>query len=85
VLEESKRLAPVRTGALRDSLRVGLKGSTPTIRSALPYAAPIHFGWPAHHIKPSEFVLRAFDRSGDVFDAALQGEVDGLLAHLDHI
>jgi hypothetical protein len=92
VLAEAKRLAPVGTRPkppdvphLRDSLKIGLKGSTPTLRSPLAYAWPIEAGWPAHHIKPSEFALRAIDSSGAAFDAALQHEVDGLLARLDHI
>lgn len=50
VLREARRRAPVRTGALKNSLRVsatkravGMLGGKATV----PYAAPIHWGWPA--------------------------------------
>lgn len=58
--------APRRTGALAASGRPsgGAKRATITFGSArVPYANPIHWGWPARHIKPSLFAIEAVDAS----------------------
>ena len=50
---------PARTGRLRRSVRVGATRRAGVIRAgskAVPYAGPINYGWPAHHIKPRLFV-----------------------------
>lgn len=50
---------PVKTGRLKRSIRVGATRRAGVIRAgskAVPYAGPINYGWPAHHIKPRLFV-----------------------------
>jgi creatinine amidohydrolase/Fe(II)-dependent formamide hydrolase-like protein len=38
-------------------------------QGAVPYAGPIHFGWPARHIRPQPFLYDAIDsRAGEVVD-----------------
>jgi HK97 gp10 family phage protein len=68
VASEARSLAPVRTGALRDSIRVGatargkitvLAGNNRTSKSAVPYANPIHWGWFKRHIQPQPFFVTA--------------------------
>ncbi len=68
VASEARGLAPVRTGALRDSIRVGatargkitvLAGNNRTSKSAVPYANPIHWGWFKRHIRPQPFFVTA--------------------------
>ena len=46
----TKAAASLRTGATRRAgvIRAG--------RKAVPYAGPINYGWPAHHISPRLFV-----------------------------
>jgi hypothetical protein len=64
VVDGAARLVPVRSGALLASLR-----SAPTQRqgkvrlgsAAVPYAGPIHFGWPARHIQPNPFIYEVLD------------------------
>ncbi|CAB4142710.1 Bacteriophage HK97-gp10, putative tail-component [uncultured Caudovirales phage] len=64
VVDGAARLVPVRSGALVASLR-----SAPTQRqgrvrvgsAAVPYAGPIHFGWPARNIKPNPFIYEVLD------------------------
>lgn len=64
VVDGAARLVPVRTGALLASLK-----SSPTQRqgrvrigsAAVPYAGPIHFGWPARHIQPNPFIYEVLD------------------------
>lgn len=68
VASEARSLVPVRTGALRDSIRVSatgrskitiLAGNNRTSRSAVPYANPIHWGWFKRNIKPQPFFVKA--------------------------
>lgn len=50
---------PVKTGRLQRSVRVGATRRAGVIRAgskAVPYAGPINYGWPAHHIQPRLFV-----------------------------
>jgi preprotein translocase subunit SecD len=64
VVDGAARYVPVRSGALLASLR-----SAPTQRqgrvrvgsAAVPYAGPIHFGWPARQIKPNPFIYEVLD------------------------
>lgn len=64
VVDGAARYVPVRSGALLASLR-----SAPTQRqgrvrvgsAAVPYAGPIHFGWPARKIKPNPFIYEVLD------------------------
>jgi hypothetical protein len=68
VASEARTLAPVRTGALRDSIRVGatargkitvLAGNNRSSSSGVPYANPIHWGWFKRHIRPQPFFVTA--------------------------
>ncbi len=68
VANEARTLVPVRTGALRDSIRVGatargkitiLAGNNRSGRSGVPYANPIHWGWFKRHIAPQPFFAKA--------------------------
>ena len=34
-------------------------------RKAVPYAGPIHFGWPARNIEPQPFLYDALDDKAD--------------------
>jgi hypothetical protein len=64
VVDGAARYVPVRSGALLASLR-----SAPTQRqgrvrvgsAAVPYAGPIHFGWPARKIQPNPFIYEVLD------------------------
>lgn len=70
VMNEAKSLVPVRSGKLRDSIRLGATaaGKT-TIRAGnngtIPYANPIHWGWYKRHIKPQPFFSKALGYSRD--------------------
>ena len=63
VVNEAKTLVPVRTGALRDSIRLGATATGKvTIRAGgakVPYANPIHWGWFKRNIKPQPFFIKA--------------------------
>lgn len=67
VASEARSLVPVRTGKLRDSIRVNkaLKkvtvsaGNNRASKTGVPYANPIHWGWFKRNIKPQPFFLKA--------------------------
>lgn len=74
VAAAAKPLAPVRSGALSATIV-----SAPTKRQgrvrvgrgqSVPYAGPIHFGWPARRIKAQPFIYEALDgRRDEVLEA----------------
>jgi len=68
VANEARTLVPVRTGKLRNSIRVSalargkvsvLAGNNRNSLSAVPYANPIHWGWFKRNIKPQPFFVKA--------------------------
>jgi HK97 gp10 family phage protein len=70
VVNEAKTLVPVRSGKLRDSIRLGATATGKvTIRAgnngAVPYANPIHWGWFKRFIKPQPFFAKALGYTRD--------------------
>jgi len=64
VVEGAKRIAPVRTGRMAASIRAAAVRTGGRVRvgnASVPYAGPIHFGWPERRIKPQPFVYDALD------------------------
>ena len=66
----AKTKVPVRSGRLRNSIRGSGTKTAARVRagnnrksgpSAVPYAAPTHFGWSARGIKPQPFLYEALD------------------------
>jgi hypothetical protein len=72
VVDEAKRLVPVRSGRLGKTIRAhkvvsGAKVSAG--RTTVPYAGPIHFGWARRNIRPNPFLYDAADnRVNDVMN-----------------
>ena len=77
VLQESLRRVPVRTGTLKATVRAAALQTRGEVRAGfkrVPYAGPIHFGWPAQRIRPNPFLYDAIDaRRSEVLDAYHQG------------
>lgn len=73
VADEARTLVPVRTGRLRDSIRVNRSlrkvvvsaGNNRSSKSAVPYANPIHWGWFKRNIKPQPFFVKALGITRD--------------------
>lgn len=76
IVEGSKRYVPVRSGRLASSIRAVATRTSGRVRAgsaAVPYAGPIHFGWPARRIKPQPFIYDAMDaRRQEVYDLYAQ-------------
>ena len=72
VVDEAKRLVPVRSGRLGKTIRAhkvvsGAKVSAG--RTTVPYAGAIHFGWARRNIRPNPFLYDAADnRVNDVMN-----------------
>lgn len=57
---------PRRSGALATTLRAGRGKTKAVVRAgsaALPYAPPVHWGWPARNIRPQRFLWDALNRA----------------------
>lgn len=73
VANEARALVPVRTGKLRDSIRVDKKlrnvsvsaGNNRISKTGVPYANPIHWGWFRRNIKPQPFFVKALGITRD--------------------
>jgi hypothetical protein len=70
VLGDAKNYVPVATGALLGTLRAAATKTSARVKAgykSVPYAGPIHFGWPARFIKPQPFFYDAIDkRRGEI-------------------
>jgi HK97 gp10 family phage protein len=63
VANQARALAPVRSGALRNSIRVSKALNKVSVSAgnnrSIPYANPIHWGWFKRNIKPQPFFIKA--------------------------
>ena len=76
-------ISPQREGLLRDS--VDSKGTKTKgyvraggARSNVPYAGPIHFGWPKRNIRPQPFLYDAMDQRRDEVLGVYSARLDAL-------
>lgn len=63
---EAEPHAPRRSGRLVRTERAAGTQSAAIVRvgrASVPYAGPIHWGWPARHIKPNPWIADAAERS----------------------
>jgi HK97 gp10 family phage protein len=84
VANEARSLVPVRTGALRESIKVSKALSKVSIRAGnsgrIPYANPIHWGWWKRHIKPNPFFSKALGITRDEVFRTYYAQLDRLVA-----
>ena len=66
VAHEAGGIVPVRTGALKATIRPARTKNKAVVRagtgSRVPYAAPINYGWPAHGIAATGFLTTPANR-----------------------
>jgi hypothetical protein len=87
IASAAKPLAPVLTGRLSSTIvssPTKYQGRVRIGRGAqVPYAGPIHFGWPARRIAPQPFVYEALDaRRGEV-KQAYEKKISQLITRYD--
>ncbi len=74
------------SGALAGSIKISATRTRVQIRAGgrmVPYAGPIHFGWPAHNIAPQPFLYEALDARGDEVVVVYADRVEALVRKLD--
>lgn len=86
VASEARELVPVRSGALRASIRTDRRANGANVlagKRPVPYAGPIHFGWRGRNIEPQPFLYDAADRRAGEVRERYQRGVDDLIARYD--
>lgn len=83
VAREAEARAPRRSGALAGSVRAMRQVRRARIQagtSRVPYAGPIHWGWPARHIGAQPFVSDAAQATEPQWTAQYVKDVEAALA-----
>jgi hypothetical protein len=73
------------TGKLAGSVRATKQAKRARVvagSSAVPYAAPIHWGWPARHIAARPFISEAATDTEPIWTAAYRDDVEKALAEV---
>lgn len=73
---------PRRGGALAQSVRAGATQRAGIVRAgrkAMPYAGPIHWGWPARGIAPQPWLMTAAKATEPVWFRQYENEIKDLL------
>jgi hypothetical protein len=74
--------APKRSGRLAASVRGNRAVSRATVAAGgvtLPYAGPIHYGWPAHNIEAAPFIIDAAQATEPAWLPIFAADVDQAL------
>lgn len=72
VADVARAKSPRRDGDLVGSIRAGSTKRSGVVRAGrarVPYAGPVHFGWPAHRIRPRPFLWDALDDRRSAIEA----------------
>ena len=86
VVMGAKRLVPYRSGRLAASIRALATNASGKVRAgsaSVPYAGPIHFGWPARRIAPQPFIYDALDPRREDIRRLYEERIDELIEKYD--
>lgn len=78
----SAKLAPVRSGRLKNTVRSSGTKTTGVIRSGtkrVPYAGPVHWGWKKRNIKPQPFLADGTQNSKGEWLPVYELGLDGIV------
>jgi HK97 gp10 family phage protein len=85
VANQARALAPVRSGALRNSIRVSKSLNRVSVSAgnnrSVPYANPIHWGWFKRNIRPQPFFVKALGITRDEVYQNYYRSLDTLIAN----
>lgn len=79
---------PKRSGRLTRNVRWSGSNTAATIRAggvSVPYAGPIHWGWPARHIKAQPFITEAAEATETQWTAVYQKAVETILGRIQGV
>jgi HK97 gp10 family phage protein len=84
VAGQARALAPVRSGALRNSIRVSKSLNRVSVSAgnnkSVPYANPIQWGWFKRNIRPQPFFVKALGITRDEVYQNYYRSLDKLIA-----
>lgn len=86
VVSVAQQLAPKRSGALAGSLRASKLASGVAIKvgsNGIPYANPIHWGWPKRNIKANPFLSDAATQSEEQWVALYEAELEKIISRIE--
>lgn len=78
--------APRRTGALAASMRSSGTQSAALVRAGrarVPYAGPIHWGWPRRHIAAQPWIYEAAQRTQDSWEGTYLGALEQIIDRIE--
>lgn len=79
--------APKRTGRLAQSVKGNRAVGRATVKAGaarVPYAGPIHWGWPARHITGQPFVVEAAEDTEPTWLPAYETAIAALVERASH-
>lgn len=83
VARKARANAPKRTGRLKSTVRSTGTKNAAIVRAGfkkVPYANPIHWGWPRHGITPNRFVLNAARSTESTWLSHYSKEIKNIIA-----
>ena len=86
VSDRAREIVPRLTGTLASSIRptaTQKEGAVLAGSRSVPYAGPIHFGWPSRNIEPHPFLYDALDQRRDEVVSVYNDRVEALVRKLD--
>lgn len=86
VIKEAQHLVPVRTGALKRSMKAAKLQRGVVVRAGnnqVPYANPIHWGWFRRGILPNPFFIKVLGyKAKDIYEAYFK-QIDKAIAEAE--
>jgi len=81
----SRAAAPHRTGRLAASVRGGGTQTGAVVRAGsarVPYAGPIHWGWPARKIKPNPWIVETAQSTESAWVGVYEQDLNDIIERL---
>jgi hypothetical protein len=83
IVSAANARAPRRSGALAGTIRSARQARKVIVMAGsarVPYAGPIHWGWPARHIAPNPFLSQAAQSTESTWLPGYLSDIDKILA-----
>jgi len=86
IADQGEIEAPKRTGRLAASVKSVAQTNSAAVKAGtaarVPYAEPVHFGWPARGIKANPFLYRAIAKTSDRAAAEYEKKIGELAGRI---
>lgn len=82
----ARSTAPVRSGRMAASVRTGATMRAGIVRvgsKGVPYAGPIHYGWPSRKIKPQPFLTDAAKATESRWFAVYRAGIEKIISRIE--